>query len=81
MDGDGHGWGVFLAAKERKNRFFAVFGGMEMAHSVLCDKNSFVNPNGIGSFSPATVLIFATIFWMFFHSRLVRLMWVSSPAI
>ncbi|MGA2555122.1 MAG: hypothetical protein ABSG04_02490 [Verrucomicrobiota bacterium] len=36
---------------------------------------------GLQAFSPATVLIFATIFWMFFHSRLVRLMWVSSPAI
>ena len=33
-------------------RFLDVFGGMEMARSVVCDKNSFVNPNGIGSFSP-----------------------------
>jgi len=33
-------------------RFFAFFGGIEMARSVVCDKNPFVNPNRIGSFSP-----------------------------
>ena len=33
-------------------RFLNVFGGIEMARSAMCDKNSFVNPKGIGSLSP-----------------------------
>ena len=35
-------------------RFFAVFGGIEMARSAMCDKNLFVNPKGIASFSPGS---------------------------
>jgi hypothetical protein len=35
---------------------------MKMAGSAMCDKPPVLNPNGIASFSPATVLILATFF-------------------
>jgi hypothetical protein len=38
-----------LTPRDKKlNSFLDVFGGMEMAHSVVSDKSPFVNPNGIG---------------------------------
>jgi hypothetical protein len=32
-----------------KNRFFDIFGGIEMARSAMCGKKPFVNPKGIAN--------------------------------
>jgi hypothetical protein len=38
-----------LTPRDKKlNSFLDDFSGMEMARFVVCDKNPFVNPNGIG---------------------------------
>jgi predicted nucleotidyltransferase len=47
LRGIGFAKDVLVNTRPEFDWFFAVFGGIVMARSAMCDKNSFVNPVGI----------------------------------
>ena len=57
----------------REKRFFDVFDGIETARSAMCDKNLFVNPKGIASFSPGFCHA-CHVFWAVFSDFLILIL-------